>query len=124
MRLATVRRTRFAAGSARPTPRRASGKGGGLTMDRATGGFEFIFELIDLVSQPIALAPQLVPLAAQPIHLAFGVRALAIPFRLFSAQSFNLPLLPLQFGDQIVTRRGAPTRTHALVMPRFDLEYK
>lgn len=93
-------------------------------MDRALGGLECVFEAIDLVSQPIALSTQLVPLTAETIALTLDVGPLPIPFGPLSAQPFNLALLPLQLGDQVVARRGAPARSHALVMPRLVRKYK
>jgi len=93
-------------------------------MHGAASGLECVLEAIDLVLQPIALSPHLVPLAAEMIQLALGVGALPIPLRLFAAQPFNLSLLPLKLGDQVVARSGVPSRSHALVMPRFDQEYK
>lgn len=49
-------------GSPRSAPQGPPGKWRRLTMDGALDGLECVFEAIDLVSQPIALATQLVPL--------------------------------------------------------------
>jgi len=49
-------------------------------------------------------------LAAQSLNLA------ALPI--------DLALLPFEFGDQFFARRGAPLRSHASVMPRFNRQYK
>jgi hypothetical protein len=56
-----------------------------------------------------------VGLPPERIEIAFAVGATPIPFRLFSAQPFNFTLLPLQLGDQIITRSGASARSQALV---------
>jgi hypothetical protein len=66
-------------------------------------GVEFTFQPIDLASQPIAFLPQPVPPPSQPLDFV---------------------ILPFKLGDQVITRGGAPARSHPLVMPRFITEYK
>jgi hypothetical protein len=72
---------------------------------------------IEFVAQPLDLLTQLVTLVPIPIPIAIGPRLLA-------AQALDLALLPLELGDQLVARCGAPVRLHRSVMPRRATEYK
>jgi hypothetical protein len=97
--------------------RHAAGKGGGLTMQRAPGVVEIVFEpvdslpkLVSLLPIPIAVLVRTLLLTAQPLNLT------ALPI--------DLALLPFEFVDQLFARRRAPPRSHAPLMPRLDCEYK
>jgi hypothetical protein len=86
-------------------------------MEGAAGDVECIFQPVDLASQPIPFLPQPVPRAAQLLDVSLGL----LPF---TSQLLDFALLPFKLGDQVVTRGGAPARSHALVMPAFELQYK
>jgi hypothetical protein len=86
-------------------------------MQRALGGVQFLFEPVNLASQPIAFLPKPIPLAPQLLHIAGDLVAL-------TPQPLVVAFLPFDLGDEVVTSIRAPARVHALVMPRFDREYK
>lgn len=108
---------RLAARSTRPTSQRATRKGRCLPMDRPPRGVQFLFEPVNLSSQPIAFLPEPIPLAPQLVDIAGNL----VPLM---PQPLVVALLPFDLGDKVVTSIRAPARVHALVMPRFDREYK
>lgn len=108
----------FAAiGAARPPARASRGTRRGPTRERrglpihlAPGVVELVFESIDLLAEGIPLLPVPVPIAIGPLVLA--------------PQPLDLALFSLELRQQLVTRRGAPARIHAPVMPRLSTKYK
>jgi hypothetical protein len=86
-------------------------------MQRAPGVIEVLFEPVDFL-------PELIPLLAIPIPVPVGPLMLAAQPLNLSALPIDLTLLPFEFGDQLFARRGAPLRSHASVMPRFNRPYK
>ena len=117
VRLPAVGGTRVAARSTRPASGRAARKGRRLPMQRTLRGVQFLFEPVNLSSQPIAFLPEPIPLAPQLVDIAGDL----VPL---TPQPLVVALLLFDLGDEIVTSIGAPARVHALVMPRFDREYK
>jgi hypothetical protein len=82
----------------------------GLPVHLPTGVVELVFELVDLLAEGIPLLPI-------PVPIAVGAFVL-------TPQPLDLALFSLELGDQVVTRRGAPSRIHAPVMPRSSTKYK
>jgi hypothetical protein len=74
----------------------------------ATGGVKFVFEVVDLLPEPLTLA-------SQPITLPLEPGALTL-------QLADLLLLPLELFDQIVARGRLPP--HAPFMPKPETKYK
>jgi hypothetical protein len=81
-----------------------------LAVQGSAGRVQLVFEPFDLLTQPVAFTTIPIPF---PLH----------PFAL-PAQAVILALLPFELGDQILSGCGAPARSHAPVMPRFNEEYK
>ena len=112
------RAMRFAAvGAARPPARSLWGARRSTARERsrlsvhlAAGVVELVFEAVDLLAQRVALLPVAIPVPIRPLVLA--------------PQPLDFALLPLELGDQLLTRRGAPSRLHAPLMPRSLMEYK
>jgi len=110
MRLAPVGGAGFSARAARRSLGQPARKRRGLAVHGPAGCVQLVFEPFDLLAQSVALP-------AVSITLPFHTLALA-------AQSFILALLQFKFGDQILSGCGSPARSHGLVMPRFDRNYK
>jgi hypothetical protein len=72
---------------------------------------------IELVAQPHEFFPQRVPLV--PIAIAIPIRSV-----LLAPQPLDLSLLPLEFRDQLLSRRRLPARVHARFMARLQKKYK
>jgi hypothetical protein len=81
-----------------------------LSVQRPTSRIQFVFEPIDLLAQAITFTP---------VSHALPLGSVA-----FAPQTLILALLPFNLCDQLLARRGAPTRSHTLVMPRVDRKYK
>ena len=79
-------------------------------MQGPAGGVQLVFEPFDLLAQPVAFTTISIPFLLCPFALA--------------TQPFILALLSFELGDQILAGCGAPARSHALVMPWFNAEYK
>ncbi len=110
MRLASIVRAGFSAGAAWRPLRHPARKRCGLAVQGSARRVQLVFEPFDLLAQPVAFTT---------IPIPFLLRPFALP-----AQPFILALLPFEFGDQILAGCGAPARSHVLVMPRFNEEYK
>ena len=110
MRLASIGRAGFSAGAARRPLRQSARKRCGLAVQGPAGRVQLVFEPFDLLAQLVAFTTVPITLLLRPFALA--------------AQPFILALLPFELGDQVLARCGAPARSHALVMPRFDGKYK
>jgi hypothetical protein len=117
MRLAPVRDSRFAPGTARRPPRRAPRERRGLVMPRASGLVEVVFEPIDLLAQLVAVST--IPVAVPIRALVLAPQALDL-----TTLTLDLALLPREFVNQLVACRGSPSREHASVMPRLKNLYK
>lgn len=115
--LRAVGGTRVAARPTRPASWRAARKGRRLPMQRTLRGVQFLFEPVNLSSQPIAFLPEPIPLAPQLVDIVGDL----VPL---TPQPLVVALLLFNLGDEVVTRISAPARVHAVVMPRFDREYK
>jgi hypothetical protein len=74
------------------------------------GGIEVVFQALDLLAHAVTFATIPVPVSFRPVP--------------FTTQPLILPLAPLQLGDQLLARSGAPVRLHAPVMPEPDWKYK
>jgi hypothetical protein len=110
MCLASIGRARFSAGAAWRALRQPARKRCGLAVQGSAGRIQLVFEPFDLLTQPVAFTT---------ISIPFLLRSFALP-----AQAFILALLPFELGDQVLSGCGAPARSHAPVMPRFNEEYK
>jgi len=110
MGFAAIRTTRPSARRSRGARRCSTRERGGLPIHLATGVVELVFEAVDLLAEDVPLLPVAVPVAIRSFVLA--------------PESLNLALLPLQLRDQLLARRGLPSRLHAPVMPRSPMEYK
>ena len=110
MRLASIERAGSSAGAARRPLRQPPRKRGRLAVQGPACRVQLAFEPFDLLAQPVAFTT---------IQIPFMLRPFALP-----AQAFILALLPFELGDQILAGCSAPARSHALVMPRFNEEYK
>jgi hypothetical protein len=110
MGFAAVRAAGAATRASRCSHGSATRKRGGLSIHLAAGVVELVFEAVDLLPQRVALLPV----------------AIAVPIRPFvlAPPALDFALLPFELGDQLVTRRGAPARLHASVMPRSPMQYK
>ncbi len=97
-------------GSSWGARRRPARERGRLPIHLAAGVVEQVFESVDLLAERV-------PLLAVPVAVAIRPLVLA-------PQSLDFALLPFELGDQLLTRRGAPARLHAPVMPRSPMEYK
>jgi hypothetical protein len=86
-------------------------------MDRTLRRVQLFFEPVNLSSQPVAFLLKPIPLAAQLVHIAGDL----VPL---TSQPLVVALLPFDLGDEVGTSIRAPARVHAVVMPRFDREYK
>ncbi len=110
MRLASIGRAGFSAGAAWRPLRQPARTRRGLAVEGPACRVQFVFEPFDLLAQPVAFTT---------VPITFPLR----PFAL-AAQPIIFALLPLELGEQILAGSRAPARSHALVMPRFDSEYK
>ena len=110
MRLASIRGTGLPAWAPRRPARGATGKGRGLSMQRATRLIEVVLEPVDLVAQLIAVAS---------VPIAIPIRAFVLP-----TQPLVLALQSLEFGDQFLAGGCVPSRVHAPVMARSPNLYK
>lgn len=110
MGFAPIRAARPSAGASRSPRRGAARERRRLAIHLAARVVELIFEVLDLFAERVAFVAVAIAVSIRPLMLA--------------SQPLDFALLPLELGNQLLTRRRVPLRLHASVMPCLSTKYK